>query len=81
MTFPPPAGAAGALVGAVVFFAEASALKRAFEQRIAAAVAALVSRGTQAGAIKVVWRPASADRTVYRDASGMQRIARIEVKR
>lgn len=51
------------------------------EQRIAAAVAALVSRGTQAGAIKVAWRPSTADRTVYRDASGMQRIARLEVKR
>lgn len=50
-------------------------------QRIAVAVEALVNRGLPRSAITVGWRPASSDRTVYRDAAGMQRVARIEVSR
>lgn len=49
-------------------------------QRIAAVVEALASRGVPSTALKVTWRPPSGDSTIYRDGPGFQEIAKIEVQ-
>lgn len=48
-------------------------------QRIAVITAALANRGVPVGAIRVSWRPDSADTTMYRDGPGFQEIAKLKV--
>lgn len=49
------------------------------DRRIAALVAALLSRGVSAQSIGSLWRPDRADGTVRRDGAGLQRIARLSI--
>lgn len=48
-------------------------------QRLAAIIGALSSRGVVAGAVRVTWRPDPADTSIHRDGPGMQEIAKIRV--
>ena len=49
------------------------------DERVAAVVGALASRGIAAGAIGVTWRPDAADTSIHRGDSGLQVIARLRV--
>ena len=50
------------------------------DQRLAAVIAALTSRGIAAGGITVSWRPDRADTSIHRDGPGLQEIVRIQVR-
>lgn len=50
------------------------------DQRLAAVIAGLTSRGVAAGGISVTWRPDRADTSIHRDGPGLQEIVRIQVR-
>jgi len=49
------------------------------DQRIAAVVSALSSRGIASGAIATTWRPAASDTTIHRDGPGLQELAKLTI--
>lgn len=51
------------------------------DQRIAAVMSALASRGIAPAAIGIIWRPDKADTGIHRDGPGLQDIARIQVRK
>lgn len=51
------------------------------DQRLAAVIAALTSRGVAAAGITVTWRPDKADTSIHRDGPGLQEIVKIQVRR
>lgn len=50
------------------------------DQRLAAVISALTSRGVAAAGITVTWRPDRADTSIHRDGPGLQEIVRIQVR-
>lgn len=50
------------------------------DERLAAVVGALATRGLAAGAISVTWRPDAADTSIHRGDSGLQVIARLRIQ-
>lgn len=52
---------------------------RLLDQRVNSLVAALTNRGLRQEAVRVVWRPASTDQSIYRDAAGLQVLAKLRI--
>lgn len=52
---------------------------RLLDQRVNSLMAALTNRGIRQEAVRVVWRPASTDQSIYRDAAGLQVLAKLRI--
>jgi hypothetical protein len=52
---------------------------RLLDQRVNSLMAALTNRGIRREAVNMVWRPASTDQSIYRDAAGLQVLAKLRI--
>lgn len=52
---------------------------RLLDQRVGSLLAALTNRGLRREAVNMVWRPASTDQSIYRDAAGLQVLAKLRI--
>jgi curli biogenesis system outer membrane secretion channel CsgG len=52
---------------------------RLLDQRVSSLLAALTNRGLRREAVNMVWRPTSTDQSKYRDAAGLQVLAKLRI--